>query len=69
MSTKTKSIINRFLKGMLAGVVPAIGAVQLVQPTSWSEIPVMLSNLGLALVYGAITGLVLALLKYVDWKE
>jgi len=67
--TKYQAVLMRFMKGMLAGVASSISLVTLQQPTMWSEFKVLLSSLGIAVVFGAITGLVLAIEKSFTWKE
>lgn len=64
-----KSVVSRFLKGVAAGAVASMGLVTVVQPAVWSDFPALLSSLGLACAYGALTGFLLALHKWVNWDE
>lgn len=64
-----KSIIKRFLKGIIAGAVSAMGLVTINQPTVWSDFPALLNSLGLACAFGALTGLLLALNKWASWTD
>lgn len=64
-----KSIIVRFLKGMIAGAVSAMGLVSISQPVVWSDFNAIFMNLGIAGIYGSITGLLLALEKWSSWQE
>ena len=69
MTNKINSVLIRLLKGIIAGAIASMGLVTLSQPAIWSDFNTMLSHLGLALVYGAVTGLLLALQKYVSWTD
>lgn len=69
MSEKTISVLNRFIKGFLSGAVTSMGLVTLAMPTVWSDVWQILNNLGLAAIFGGLNGLLLALQKYVSWKE
>ncbi len=66
---KVKSILMRFLKGAVSGAITAMGLVQIVQPTNWSDFKSIISSLAMAGSYGAIVGLLLALNKWANWKE
>ena len=67
--TKYKSVFHRFLKGLISGAVTAMGMVTLVTPSTWSDFSGIFSTLGVAGIFGAINGLLLALNKWVNWKE
>lgn len=64
-----KSVFQRFLKVFIGGFVASIGVVSLTQPTAWSDFNSMLNSLGLALAYGALSGLLLALQKWATWVD
>jgi hypothetical protein len=64
-----KSIITRFLKGIIAGAVSAMVLVTFAQPTTWDTFPSILNSLGLACAYGGLTGFLLALQKYASWTN
>lgn len=64
-----KAVFVRFFKGAIAGAVTAMGMVTLVQPTAWAEFSSIFSSLGIAGLFGAINGLLLALNKIYTWKE
>ena len=69
MKTKTISILNRFLKGIISGAVASMAMVTLTQPTVWSDFSSILGSLGMSATFGAITGFLLALQKFASWKE
>jgi len=69
MNLKTKSILKRLLKGTIAGVVTSLSVVTLAVPSTWSELASTVNALALAGIYGAITGLLLALNKWAVWKD
>lgn len=64
-----KSVIKRFVKGLLSGAITAMGLVTLAQPSTWSDFKTVFSMLGMAGLFGAINGALLALNKWVNWKE
>lgn len=64
-----KSIITRFLKGAISGAVASMAMVSLTQPTAWVDFNSLLNSLGLACAFGATTGLLLALQKYISWVD
>lgn len=67
--SKYKSVLKRFLKGLVSGAVTAMGMVTVVQPTTWKELGDIISLLTTAAIFGAINGLILALNKWATWKE
>lgn len=69
MKQKTKSILNRFLKGLISGAITSMGLVTVVQPTLWSDFISIFNVLGMAGLFGAINGGLLALQKLISWKE
>ena len=58
-----KSIITRFLKGIIAGAVASMSMVTITQPAIWTDFGTLFNSLGLACAFGGITGLLLALQK------
>ena len=69
MSNKTKSIIKRFIKGMLSGAIASMLLVSLVVPSSFGELATIINNLALAGAYGAVTGVLLAIQKMTSWVD
>jgi hypothetical protein len=67
--TKFKAIIQRFLKGIIAGAVASMLMVSITQPTAWVDFNSLLNSLGLACAFGGITGFLLALQKWVSWED
>lgn len=67
--TMTQSIIQRFLKGFIAGAVSSMAVVSYKNPTTWTDIHVALSTLAIAAVSGGIGGLLLALEKFANWQD
>lgn len=64
-----KSIFVRFIKGAVAGAIASMGMVVIQTPSAWSDLNLLLGNLGLAAAFGAITGLLLALQKWATWQD
>lgn len=64
-----KSILTRFLKGIIAGAVSAMGLITIQTPTVWSNFSSIFNNLGIAAVFGGLTGLLLALEKWANWQD
>lgn len=69
MNTKLSSVLTRFLKGTIAGALVSVGQVTLVQPTVWADFGVLLNTLGMAVSYGGMIGLLLALHKWASWED
>lgn len=69
LSVKNKTILMRFVKGILAGVFASLSVMTATQPAVWSDFTKMLSGVGVSIVYGAITGLLLALQKWSNWSD
>jgi len=69
MLKKNKSIINRFIKGAIAGAVSSMILVTTQIPQTWTDIHSTLNALAIAGVSGAVTGLLLALQKWVSWED
>jgi len=69
MSQKTKSILTRFAKGFVSGAVASMVAVPLVAPVDWTGFLPILNSLAMALVFGGISGLLLALQKWASWVD
>lgn len=66
---KFRAIVIRFLKGAGAGAVASMMMVTLNQPTIWADFLPLLNSLAMAGVFGAITGLLLALQKWASWSD
>lgn len=66
---KWSAVLVRFGKGALSGAVAAMSMVTLSQPSVWSDFSTLVASLALAGTYGALTGFLLALQKYVSWKD
>lgn len=64
-----KSVLLRFLKGAAGGAVASMVIVTIKQPTVWTEFLPLLTSLGIAGTYGALTGLLLALQKWASWTD
>jgi len=69
MTTKTKSVLLRLLKGTLSGIVGAMSVMTVSQPALWTEFPLFFQHLLIAGAYGAVTGLILAVQKWLTWDE
>jgi hypothetical protein len=69
MSTKTKSVLMRFVKGIIAGAVSAMGMVTIIEPTVWNDFTTIFGSLLLAGAFGALNGLLLALNKWASWQD
>lgn len=69
MNTKIKSILMRFLKGIIAGAIASMSMVTITQPTIWADFGTLFNSLGLACAFGGLTGLLLALQKWASWTE
>jgi len=69
MTTKSKVVLKRFLKGSLSGAVSTASVVVVALPKhSFSEVSAWISTVLLALVIGAVSGGILAVDKYVNYK-
>lgn len=64
-----QSIIQRFLKGIIAGAVSSMCLVTIQQPAMWADWGVLLNSLGMACAFGGLTGLLLALQKWASWTD
>lgn len=64
-----KSVIIRFLKGVVSGGVASMGVVTFTQPHVWSDFSTILSSLGIAAGYGCLVGALLGLQKLASWQE
>jgi len=65
---KFKAVLVRLLKGTIAGAVSTMAMVTITQPVVWTDILLTLKALALAACIGGITGLLMALQKWVSWK-
>ena len=68
-SLKVRSIINRFLKAFISGALSAMGLITIAMPQNWTEVPILLSMLALAGMYGGLTGVIMAGQKWYSWKD
>jgi len=66
---KVIAVFKRLLKGLIAGGVAAMALVPLVLPNTWSGFLPTFNTLGIAFAFGGLTGLILALQKWANWKE
>lgn len=69
MSNKTKIVLKRFMKGALSGAVSTASVIVVVLPNnSFSEVSAWVSTVLFALFVGAVSGGILAVDKYVNYK-
>ena len=64
MEYTLKSLLKRFLRGFVAGAVATTTTI-VITFRDWSDVPTVLSMIGLVGLAGGITGGLLALDKYV----
>jgi xanthosine utilization system XapX-like protein len=69
MSIKTKSILMRFVKGLVSGAVTSMLMVTVAAPGNWTDLVEVLSMFAIAGIFGGINGLLLAIQKWYSWKE
>lgn len=69
MSQKIKSVLIRFLKGFISGAVSSMTLVSLSAPVVWSDFKGIFTALGIAGLFGGLTGLLLALEKWASWVD
>lgn len=69
MSQKTKSVLNRLLKGFVSGSVATMLGVAMTAPATWTEMGNIINILLLSGLFGGINGVLLASEKWVNWKE
>lgn len=69
MNKELKTVLTRFLKGILAGAIASMALVTVTQPLVWTEFLPLLNALGIAALYGGLTGLLLALQKWAVWTD
>lgn len=69
LSVKTKALIMRFVKGISSGIVASMSIMTVSQPEMWADFPTLFNKILLAIVYGAVTGLVLTIQKFLTWDE
>ena len=67
--TMYQSVVKRFLKGLISGAVTSMSLVTLTQPTIWSDFKSIFTVLGVAGLFGAINGLLLAIQKWSSWED
>lgn len=66
---KAKATFTRFAKGFISGAITAMVAVPMVMPIDWTGFSTIFNSLGIALLFGGISGLLLAIQKWASWKE
>lgn len=69
MSEKTKAILVRLLKGFLSGAVTSMIMVSVVAPSNWKEMATIINILAVSGIFGGINGLLLAIQKWLSWKD
>lgn len=69
LNDKARAVLKRLLKGFIGGATSAMVAVTYLVPTTWEQIGTTLNMLAIVAVAGGIGGLVLALNKWVSWKD
>lgn len=69
MTTKSKVVLKRFLKGALSGAVSTASVVAVAMPNNtFSEVSAWISTVLIALIIGAVSGGILAVDKYINFK-
>jgi len=69
MSKKAKIVLKRFLKGALSGAVSTASVIVVALPNhSFSEVSAWISTVLVSLLIGAISGGILAVDKYINYK-
>jgi len=69
LSFKQKSLLMRFVKGISSGIAAALAVMTYSQPEMWADFPILLTKVGMAAVYGAITGFILTVQKLLTWDD
>lgn len=69
MNTKLKVLLNRFLRGFLAGAVGALATLLPISFQSLDDVKAWLFLAGLVVVSGGFSGGILALDKALRWKD
>lgn len=64
-----KSIAMRFIKGAVAGMLAALGAISIQVPHTWADLSSVLVALSYAAIIGFFTGGFLALEKWYTWID
>ena len=64
-----KSVSMRFIKGAVAGMLAALGAITMQVPTTWASLESALVALAYAAVVGFFSGGFLALEKWYNWSD
>lgn len=64
-----KSVAMRFIKGGVAGMLAALGAITINVPTTWLSLESALVALAYAAVVGFFSGGFLALEKWYNWVD
>jgi len=69
MNQKIKSVLMRFIKGIISGSISAMMLVTISAPSTWSGFLPLLQALAIAGTFGALTGLLLAIEKWATWVD
>jgi small-conductance mechanosensitive channel len=69
MDETIKSILLRFARGFISGAVASMAVVVPVSTGDWSSLLTYLNMLGLAISFGGITGLILAIDKWIRMEK
>lgn len=64
-----KSVAMRFLKGAVAGMLAALGAITVQVPATWADLQTALVALAYAAIVGFFSGGFLALEKWYSWQD
>jgi hypothetical protein len=69
MTNKTKVVLKRFLKGALSGAVSTASVIVVMLPqNTFAEVSAWIGTVMSSLLVGAISGGILAVDKYVNYK-
>lgn len=64
-----KSIAMRFIKGAVAGMLAALGAITVQVPHTWTDLSSVLVALSYAAIIGFFSGGFMALEKWYNWND
>ena len=65
MTQKIKSALLRFIRGFVSGAISAMVVIAPNSMNDWSDLSTWLGALSLAGIFGGITGVLLAMDKYI----